>query len=77
MIQFANGMTDDDVKAAAKYFWAMKWSPWIKVVETNNVPKIRNVGHMFLALEGGEKEPIAAIASLKSPWPREANCGAS
>lgn len=58
MITFANGMTDEDVKAAAQYYGAMKWTPWIKVVETNNVPKIRNVGHMFLALEGGEKEPI-------------------
>jgi cytochrome c553 len=58
MNTFASGMTDDDVKAAAQYFGAMKWTPWIKVVETNSVPKIRNVGHMFLALEGNEKEPI-------------------
>ena len=34
----------------------MKWSPWIKVVETNMVPKTRIGGGMFLTLEGGEKE---------------------
>jgi cytochrome c553 len=58
MTTFANGMTDDEVKAAAEYFGAMKWTPWIKVVETDTVPKFRNVGHMFLALPGTEKEPI-------------------
>lgn len=58
MNMFASGMTEDDVKSAAQYFGAMKWTPWIKVIETNTVPKIRNVGHMFLALEGNEKEPI-------------------
>ena len=58
MSTFANGMTDDDVKAAAQYFGAMKSTPWIRVVETSTVPKTRNVGHMFLAEEGSEKEPI-------------------
>lgn len=58
MITFARGMTDEDVKAAALYFGAMKWTPWIKVIETNTVPKISNVGHMFLAEKGSEKEPI-------------------
>jgi cytochrome c553 len=58
MITFANGMTDEDVKAAAQYYGAMKSTPWIKVVETSTVPRTRNIGHMFLALEGDEKEPI-------------------
>lgn len=55
---FASGMTDDDVKAAAQYFAAMKPTPWVKVVETNTVPKTGNIGHMFIALDGTEKEPI-------------------
>jgi cytochrome c553 len=57
MIAFAKGMTDDEVKAAAQYFGAIKWTPWIKVVETKTVPKTRIAGGMFLA-EGEEKEPI-------------------
>jgi cytochrome c553 len=57
MIAFAKGMTDDEIKAAAEYFGSMKWTPWIKVVETNTVPKTRNSNGMFL-VEGNEKEPL-------------------
>ena len=58
MNTFAAGMTDEDVKAAAKYFGGMKWTPWIRVVEAGTVPKIGNRGHMFFALPGSETEPI-------------------
>ena len=60
MIAFAKAMTDDEIKAAATYFSAMKWTPWIRVVEADTVPKTRIAGGMFLALEGAEagKEPI-------------------
>ena len=58
MIGFAKAMTEDDVKAAAQYFGAMKWTPWIKVVETATAPKTRIAGGMFLTLEGSEREPI-------------------
>src|SRR5262245_50680882 len=60
MIAFAKAMTDDEIKSAATYFSSMKWTPWIRVVETDTVPKTRIAGGMFLALEGAEagKEPI-------------------
>jgi cytochrome c553 len=58
MIAYAKAMTDDEVKAAAEYFGAMKWTPWIKVVETATVPKTRIAGGMFLKLDGGGSEPI-------------------
>jgi cytochrome c553 len=58
MIAIAKGMTDEETKAAAQYFSSMKWTPWIKVVEANTVPKTRIAGGMFLKLEGGETEPI-------------------
>jgi cytochrome c553 len=58
MINFAKAITDDEIKAAAEYFGSMKWTPWIKVVETNTVPKTRIAGGMFLKLEGNETEPI-------------------
>jgi len=57
MIAFAKAMTDDEIKASAEYFGAVKWTPWIKVVETKTVPKTRIAGGMFL-VEGEEKEPI-------------------
>jgi len=58
MITIAKGMTDAELKQAAEYFGSMKWTPWIKVVETNTVPKTRSAGGMFLKLEGKETEPI-------------------
>jgi cytochrome c553 len=58
MITIAKGMTEDEIKAAADYFSSMKWTPWIKVMETSSVPKTRLAGGMFLTLEGNEKEPL-------------------
>jgi cytochrome c553 len=60
MAGFAKAMTDEEIRATAKYFGAMKWTPWIRVVETDTVPKTKINGGMFIALEGAEagKEPI-------------------
>jgi cytochrome c553 len=58
MIAIAKAMTDEEIKASAEYFAAMKWTPWIKVVETATVPKTRIAGGMFLKLEGSDTEPI-------------------
>jgi cytochrome c553 len=58
MIDYAKAMTDDEVRQAAEYFGSMKWTPWIKVVETESVPKTRISVGMFLPLEDGGKEPI-------------------
>jgi cytochrome c553 len=60
MIAFAKAMTDDEIKASAVYFSSIKWTPWIRVIETDTVPKTRIAGGMFLVLEGAEagREPI-------------------
>jgi cytochrome c553 len=60
MIAFAKAMSDDEIKAAATYFSSMKWTPWIRVIEADTVPKTRIAGGMFLVLDGAEagKEPI-------------------
>jgi cytochrome c553 len=58
MIQFAKNMTDEEIKQSAEYFGSMKWTPWMKVIETKDVPKTRVAGGMFLRLEGNEKEPL-------------------
>ena len=58
MIAIASGMTAEETKAAAEYFAAIKWTPWIKVVEANMVPKTRIAGGMFLRIEGTDTEPI-------------------
>src|SRR5579872_3372163 len=58
MIGIAKAMTDEEIKATAEYFGSMPWTQWIKVVETDMVPKTRIAGGLFLALDGAEKEPI-------------------
>jgi cytochrome c553 len=58
MIAFAKAMSDEEIAAAAQYFSSMKWTPWIKVIETNTVPKTHIGGGMFLRLEGNDTEPI-------------------
>jgi cytochrome c553 len=55
----AAGLTDEEAHEAAKYFSSIKMTPWIKVVETDTVPKNHNVGGFFYApSEGSETEPI-------------------
>ena len=54
----AAGITDEEARAAAEYFASMKMTPWIKVVETETVPKNRNAGGFYVPVEGKETEPI-------------------
>ena len=63
MIAIARAMTLEEMKTAAAYFSSMKWTPWIKVVETDRVPKTHFVGGgggLCLPVEGPEAgtEPI-------------------
>jgi cytochrome c553 len=60
MITIAKGITEAEIKEAAEYYGSMKWTPWIKVIETKMVTKTRIAGGMFLTEEGGEKEPLGA-----------------
>src|SRR5207249_194133 len=58
MIDLARAMTDEELKAAAEYFGAMPWTPWIRVVETDLVPRTRIRGNLFLPLEEAKTEPL-------------------
>ena len=58
MIAYAKAMTAEEIKEAAEYFGAMTWTPWIRVVETNTVPRMISRGGIWVPVEGGEKEPI-------------------
>ena len=59
MVDLAKAMTDDEVRAAAEYFSAIKYTPWIRVVETERVPKTKISGNLFLPIEQEKTEPIA------------------
>ena len=60
MIAFAKAMTDEEIRAAAEYFAAIKWTQWIKVTEADVVPKTRIAQGMFIPIEGADAgtEPI-------------------
>jgi cytochrome c553 len=59
MIGMAKTMTDEEIKAAAEYFAALKPRPWIRVVETDTVPKsFIGKGNKRLAHPDGGTEPI-------------------
>ncbi len=67
----AAGLTDAENRAAAEYFASIKMPRWIKVVETDTVPKTRNANWFYVPLEGNETEPLAA-EFWKCRWiPRE------
>jgi len=59
MIELAKSLSESELKEAAEYFSSMKWTPWIRVVETDLVPKTRIVGNLFLPLEAAKTESIA------------------
>jgi cytochrome c553 len=48
MISSAKGATDEEVSAAAEYFASLPPRPWIRVVETDTVPKTHVAGWMLV-----------------------------
>jgi len=59
MIAMAKVITDQEVRAAAEYFAALKPRPWIRVVETDTVPKtFIGRGNKRLAHPDGGSEPL-------------------
>jgi cytochrome c553 len=59
MTAIAQAISESDVHAAADYFASLKPRPWIRVVETDTVPKTYvGQGNKRLRLPGGATEPI-------------------
>jgi cytochrome c553 len=60
MNAIAKAMSDEDVRQAAEWFAALKPGGWIKVVETDTVPKsyVSVKGRQRLPLPGGGAEPL-------------------
>lgn len=57
MVAVAQLVSDEDTKIAAEYFASLKPAPWIRVVETDTVPKTKVGGWMLIA-DGSSTEPI-------------------
>jgi cytochrome c553 len=60
MNAIAKGMSEEDVRQAAEYFAALKPGSWVKVVETDTVPKsyVSVKGRQRLPLPDGGTEPL-------------------
>jgi cytochrome c553 len=59
MPAIAQALTDADFQSAAAYFASLTVRPWVRVVETDTVPKTYVApGNIRLALPGGGPEPI-------------------
>ncbi len=55
MAQIARLLTDDEAKAAANYFAAMRWRPWVKVIESETAPPVRSTTNgLFLPIAGAD-----------------------
>lgn len=54
MVTFAKSMTDEEIEQAATYFSTLKWTPWIKVVESDTAPKVRSQGGLYIPLDGAQ-----------------------
>ena len=59
MIDLAKGMTDEEVDQAARYFTAISYRPWTRVIESDVVPTTRIVGNLFLPTSPDRTEAIA------------------
>ena len=60
MINFAKQMTEQEMRESANYYAAQKWTPWIRVVESAQAPKVRSQAGMWIPLTGADSgmEPI-------------------
>jgi cytochrome c553 len=59
MVNIAKVITDEEVRAAARYFTMVKPRKWIRVVETDTVPKsFIGQGNKRLELPAGGTEPL-------------------
>jgi cytochrome c553 len=58
MLGVAKASNDAEVKLAADYFSKLQFRKWIRVVETDTVPKTEISSHNMLVKAGSAREPI-------------------
>jgi cytochrome c553 len=59
MVKIAKAVSPQDLKTAAEYFSRTKYSPWIRVVESDTVPRSEISSHnMIVPAPGGGKEKL-------------------
>lgn len=58
MATIAKGMTDEEIRISAEYYASIRFTPWIRVVETTMVPTTTTSIGLFLPTPDGKQEPI-------------------
>jgi cytochrome c553 len=59
MAQIARRLTDEEARAAADYFASMTWRKWLRVVESDQAPRVRATSNgLFLPVPGAPQEPL-------------------
>lgn len=59
MITIETKASDQEIQSAAQYFSKLRRQPWIRVVETSNVPTTHVAGWMLVASTPAATEPIS------------------
>jgi hypothetical protein len=54
----ARALTDDEMRAAAAYCGSILFKPWVRVIETDTVPKTRIDGGILFRLDREDTEPL-------------------
>jgi cytochrome c553 len=60
MMRIGAAASDAEARVAAEYFSSIDFKPWVRVVETDEVPETRFAGSIHQVIEGGGMEPIGA-----------------
>jgi cytochrome c553 len=60
MLRIAKASNDEEVRIAAEYFAGLRMTKWIRVVETDTVPRTDINSHNMLQVADGPREPIGA-----------------
>jgi cytochrome c553 len=67
MAGYAKAMTPEEIKAAAEYFGAMKWTPWVRVVETATVPKTVSRGGIWVPIAATDASEPIGMRIIETP----------
>lgn len=71
MIALAKAMTDEEMQQAAEYFAAMRWTPWIRVIEADLIPEMHlEPGGMHITVGKEPTEPLAGriVETPQDAW---------
>ena len=58
MVDFAKAMTEREIHDAALYFAALPVMTWVRVIETDTVPRMISADGMWLPRAGNGREPL-------------------